>query len=218
MRQSLFVGASQEAGETVTDIFTRIDGWEQHTATTVKRVLKILMTAKIDTIFFDLSAPIRGLNKLIAFVAEKFPETYRIILRNPRYDVKHRPMLEQSHSSFEHPASLVDFRRILLRIEQFCPVEGHSTTISAAADNEDYIYLLYDLLLQRDTAVGHVSALILKSEVLTKTVLQRINSPHYGLSQPVKTVVRAVQLIGVNGIREILDEQYSTKIAELQVA
>ncbi len=222
MVQTLFITASAERNVSFQRAFSHIGEWTYQSATSLVRALDTLLTRSIDIILLDLQAPIRGLKQFLKAVKIRFPETYRIVIRAPRFQVHHRYYLEQAHSSFVQPYNLQEVRNIIRKINIFCPVteefeeveiKAPETVEQQLVPDTECIGLYKDLCRPKCTQASVLERVVTHRE-LSHLVLKRINSSHYGLNKKVHSVGRAIKLMGTEGVRELLEENYGDSLAD----
>lgn len=218
MVQTLFIAASSARCNSFEKAFSFIDDWAFQSASNVIAALNHLFSKAVDIIMLDLEAPIRGLKQLLKVIKLKFPKKYRIVIRSPHYQLTHRQFLEQAHSSFQEPVNVSEMRNLVRRINIFCPIE-QSQTFSFIKEektpeiSEDMASLYRDLC-DKECSYAFVLEKSLNNKSLSKMILKRINSPHYGLYKPVRSVGRAIKLMGNEGVKAVLEDQYGTALID----
>lgn len=219
MRHTLFVAEALSKRASYRKAFSRIEGWHFHSAKNVLKTLRQILSHSIDTIIFDLESPVKGMMKLIQFLSHKFPGMYRIVFRSHHYQVKHRRYLEQAHSSFTPPKNLLGIRHILDRLDRFYPAKVEKKSILEEKQRpaiQNNLFALYDAVSHSGCTIGQILDAVYSNEVLGQMLLKRINSSHYALRKPCTTPERAVRLMGVLGVKELLEERFG-KILENEV-
>lgn len=211
MVETLFIAASPTRCESFEKAFSYIDDWAFNSANNLITALNHLLTKTVDIILLDLEAPIRGLKQLLKVIKLKFPQKYRIVIRSPRYQLTHRHYLEEAHSSFQKPENLSEMRNIVRKINTFCPIEKEDVSFEKT-DGEDPIDAFYTAfyrdLCESECTYSYVLEKVVSNRDLSKMILNRINSPYYGLYTPIKSVGRAIKLMGTDGVKALLEDHF----------
>lgn len=219
MVQTLFIAASPARCESYERAFSYIDNWTFNSANNLISALDHLFTKAIDIILLDLETPIRGLKQLLKVIKLKFPQKYRIVIRCPRYKLNHRYFLEQAHSSFQEPENLSEMRNIVRKINTFCPVEEQENTAHNNTHGENgpiaaFYTALYKDLCENECSYSYVLEKAVSNRELSKLILRRINSPYYGLQTTIKSVGRAIKLMGNDGVKAVLEDRFGPALID----
>lgn len=219
MVQTLFIAASPSRCQSFEKAFSYIDDWAFNSANNVITALDHLFSKAVDIILLDLEAPIRGLRQLLKVIKLKFPQKYRIVIRCPRYKLNHRYYLEQAHGSFQEPENLSEVRNIVRKINTFCPVEEKNKAVQTPSQRShepiDAFYTaLYRDLCESECSYSYVLEKTVSNRELSKLILRRINSSHYSLQTPVKSVGRAIKLMGNVGVKAVLEDKFGSALLD----
>ncbi len=216
MRQALLVTGSSLKCSDYSSIFSSSSHWHITCVATMMEALELTYSKNPDTIFMDLEAPIRGLKKFVTTLAEKFPAINRVLLRSSVFSLSHRPLFDKAHSSFLPPQSGKEVRSFLSRVERFFPFtkkdESTSFDLSPEYNPEAVIKDVYSETVSELGSIERVYALIEQDRELLIKVLTRVNSAHYGLENKVTIPAKAVSLLGLEGVKEMLEETYPSLV------
>ncbi len=225
MRHILFVASTTTRCDSFKNGFSQISGCVCHTESNLMSALRYILHQKVDTVLVDLESPINGALELIGVLEKRFSQIYRIIIRSYQYQLKHRRMLEHANSSFIQPENLVGIRKIVSHLDTFFSVSsttdeleifmeqqeveevGINESYGEDLSDDEYLISLYNEISKPSCTVGQVLSKIRDHFELSELILVRINSSHYGLSRRVSSVERAIKLIGLNGVRGVLEDR-----------
>ena len=211
MTSILFVDDQQPALDTLSDWFikTRPD-WQIHVALSAEKAIALIEQYQIDCIVSDMSLPGISGAALVSHVAQYQPDAVRIALSDSLDDELKLESLHATHRFINKPESpekintIID-RALSLRARLHEPALRSLITGITSLPVLPEIYDRLMLELASDSfSVGVVSRIIESDISLSATLLRIVNTPYYGLVQHVQSPKHAVNLLGIELVKNIL--------------
>jgi hypothetical protein len=216
----IFISSSIEKFHKLKNYFAITKEWQLFMASNIEEVTSILFSTSADSLLIDLENPVSDLEKTIITLSEQFSYLHRIALRGDKFSARQRFLIENSHSSFKSPKSLSEMRLFLNRIDTFFPVVSkydNSIRETESTKLENRVKDLYYLSNQEKPTLNDIIEIVVSSRKISEVILKRINSSFYGLDSTVSIPARAVRLLGVNGIKEVLEDNFPNLCQDLEL-
>lgn len=211
MRHMIFISNSTEKFHKLKNYFAITKEWQLFMATDLKDITNLLFSSSADSVLIDLEFPVDDLSKIISTLSEQFSYLYRIALRGDKFSARQRGFIENSHSSFKSPKNLSEMRIFLNRVEAFFPVvpKYDSKSLNRNSRHLEYeVAELYRLVNLESTTINDLITIVQSNRKIAKAMIKRVNSSFYGLESQVSIPTRALKLLGLNGIKEVLQDNF----------
>jgi putative nucleotidyltransferase with HDIG domain len=186
-------------------------GWEVRTAPNGEKALAIMQKTPVDVILSDYDMPGIDGATLLDQVAERYPDTVRMIFSGSMTTGEHSlRLLESTHQVFVKPQSLRDVRGVVGRafaVRDILPekhIEKIVTRITTLPSLPDLYMQLVTKLKSSDCSLQEVGAIIEQDLAMSAKVLQLVNSAFFGLRQPVSSPSQAASLLGIQILKSLV--------------
>ncbi len=188
-----------------------IEAMDDHfvvTANSAHDAIMVIQSGCVDTVFIDLVDPLPLLSALVSISRERFPSIYLIFIRSTDFSLEQRTLLSKGHGSFSSPKSHVELEGLLHRFNRDYPVrvveyEEESELEITATERVEIFLSAFSV--EQTSQKDLVEAIRYDSD-LTQLLMNRINSPFYGIPSRISEVDQAVRLLGVNGVISLFEE------------
>jgi HD-like signal output (HDOD) protein len=182
------------------------DSWDVLLVPGADPALKALEHSSFDIVVSDMRVPGRGGASLLTEIQGRFPDMTRIALSETTLSsqsasVAHRVLSRTCNASeLREIIERVIVLRDLVASPELRAVVGKVKALPSLSTT----YLsLTEVMRKSGTSVGQVAAIIERDVAMAAKVLQLTNSAFFGLSQRVASLSSAVNLLGIETIRNL---------------
>jgi len=181
-----------------------------HFAESGQEALEILATQHVDVIVSDMRMPGMDGATLLLAVQEKYPHIIRIMLTGHADEEAILRTVGVVHQFLAKPADPEALKAVLLRA---CALQGlmkneqlkSLVTSLGKLPSLPSVYMeLQRKLVDPECSIGDVAAIIEKDMAMSAKVLQLVNSAFFGLYKNVDSIVRAVNLLGLDTVKTLV--------------
>lgn len=220
MRHALIVTTSKSKCQDYSTMFSSNSKWSITCVGSFTEAVELIYDVNPDTVFMDLENPIPSLNKFVTVLRENFPTVNRLILRSPIFSIAHRQILDSVHSSFLPPKSGKELNYFLNQVEKFFPIIAATNERKVAPKKTatSNVREIYRETISKDGSLDNLYELIEEDKSLLSKVMKRVNSSYYTLSQRVEIPARAIRMLGMDGVRELVEENYPSVVETVLAA
>jgi len=215
MRTIVIHSTDKRRGETLATVLNTIPNFTVYVVATTTATIALLTEKKIDTVLIDTDFCGDAILDLTEWCIKNQSHLWRIILREERISATFRMLLPRSHGSLHIPTNAFDLKRFVIRLGSDFPIprekKSYLSPVKMAPSVSERITTLLSKLNSSTISLEQLKTLIVEDSLLPKIILNRINSPFYGLSSRVTSLERAILLLGTNGtllfLAELLTDQ-----------
>lgn len=185
-------------------------------ASSCKEAIHILKNHKIDTIIIDIEDRLPNLETLLQVCQARFPQIYRFFIRGTHLSPDARKLISYGNASFPMPTNSVELSNILNKILRDYPVEEiRAEDVVQKVTIEEKLSNLLATFEDMTPSFRYLYSCVNHDHELSRLVLNRINSPFYGLPSRVDSVDRAIRLMGVESVITLFDEIVKRSLAKV---
>ena len=182
--------------------------WTLRTAVSLR--CKRLRTCPFDVVVADFKMPNMTGEELLKTIMAKYPETVRILLSG-FFDIKTTPRLMNTAHQYlckpcepmalrEAVVSALALRDLLTSKDLQCLV----SQIPALPSLPALWMELIQELQKREPSIARIASVISRDLGLSTKLLQLVNSPFFGLAQPVIDLEEAVMHLGIETVKTLV--------------
>ncbi|MCB9384858.1 MAG: HDOD domain-containing protein [Bryobacterales bacterium] len=187
------------------------DEWDMHFCLSPYEALDAVRNEPFDVVVSDMRMPGMDGAELLAQVKEIRPESVRIILSGASDSAKIFRSMSVTHRYLDKPCDLERLKDAirLSREDALAFVDGESAApLLPRIDHLPAIPRVYQevmrLLEDPDSTADKIGDVIEGEPALSSKLLQVVNSAAFGFSRPVEHVARAVALVGLDRVKQLL--------------
>lgn len=184
--------------------------WEMHFAGGGEQALELMAREPIDVLVTDMCMPEMDGAELLRRVRHRYPGTVRIVLSGQfskqaglkAVAVAHQFLPKPSepivlHAAVEHSLAV----RAIVTVDEIRRAAG---AVGALPFRPQTHTALVKALDQADVSMEAIAEVIERDAAVTAKILQVVNSAFLGLSHYVASILSAVQLLGIDNLKQIV--------------
>ena len=186
------------------------DEWNMNFAGGGRQALDFMAANPVDVVITDMMMPGMDGSQLLNVVTQKHPNTVRIVLSGHAEREAVLSLVGQAHQYLSKPCNAGELRcaisraisvRDLLGNEQLKQLTTRLRTLPSLPALHDE---LTRELKDDGASLERIGDIISHDIGMTTKILQLVNSPFFGLPQPVNRPAEAVMFLGLNTLRSLV--------------
>jgi len=216
MREFLVQSSDKGRRDTLVTLLKSFPDSVVYAAATSSAARSYIINNNISLILIDTDRSGDAVADFFQWCKSEYPKTYRVILREERISATYRILLPLAHGSLQVPSNRTELNTFYLRISRDFPEIIEIAEPEEPTEDVPVVIPLpvrIDAILTRCTkeppTQSELSTIIALDIDLSRLILNRINSPFYGLKNHITSPKQAVVLLGINGtilfLMEMLD-------------
>jgi len=184
--------------------------WEMVFVESGARAIAEIEQRSVDVIVSDMRMPVMDGAQLLASVAERWPETVRIVLSGYSEEEKTARLLSVAHQHLSKPCDVLQLENAinrcfqlheLLREQRLRAIVGRIRQIPAMPR----VYSKLRAAMGRDdVSVQEIAQIVCEDPAIAAKVLQVVNSSFFRIARRIARVDQAISYLGFAAIRNIV--------------
>lgn len=175
-----------------------------------KEALNILESTAFDVVVSDMRMPGMDGAQLLAEIQEKYPYSIRIMLTGQANEESIMQTVGVVHQFLAKPCDPDHLKAVLLRASSLHELISHASLkkivsqLGTLPSLPEVYAKLRKAMVDPEVAVADVAAIIEEDMAMSAKVLQLVNSAFFGLFQKVESPARAVNLLGLETVKNLV--------------
>lgn len=186
------------------------DKWEMVFVESGSRAIAEMEHRSVDVIVTDMRMPAMDGAQLLAQVANRWPETVRIVLSGYSEEEQSRKLLPIAHQMLSKPCEAEQIEGVVgrcLRLHELLRdpmLRGLAGRVKSLPTLPETYVKLRDAMDQPDVSMGLVARIISADPAIAAKVLQVVNSAFFRLARRITKIEQAVNYLGLSAIRNLV--------------
>ncbi len=178
--------------------------WTQHYAPGGPEAIELLSSIHVDIVVSDMRMPTVDGIAVLRHAAKTNPDSIRIVLSGNADLVKAIHSIQLAHQYIAKPCQPAELIALLTDLTDMIEVLRRTSALAATLPPCPSTYVEVTDALDSGQGLVQVGKILQKDPSVSALLLKVTNSAFLGMAQKVSSVSRAVQILGVRTIRDIV--------------